>query len=79
MLWGDTLSVASVFGLALIVLSGIVALRGAAAKPIPLDTSWPRHHRQVLPTAPDVSWERGCNESSTGPAQTSMAPAGQPS
>ena len=36
-LWGDTLSVASVFGLALIVLSGIVALRGAAAKPIQVD------------------------------------------
>jgi Predicted permease, DMT superfamily len=37
LLWGDTLSTASVFGLTLIVLSGIVALRGAA-KPIQVDS-----------------------------------------
>ena len=35
-LWGDTLSAASVFGLSLIVLSGIVALR--AEKPIPVES-----------------------------------------
>jgi drug/metabolite transporter (DMT)-like permease len=37
LLWGDTLSFASLFGLSLIVLSGIVALRGAA-KPIQVDS-----------------------------------------
>lgn len=37
LLFGDSLSFASLFGLSLIVLSGIVALRGAA-KPIPVDT-----------------------------------------
>jgi drug/metabolite transporter (DMT)-like permease len=37
MLFGDTLSFASLFGLSLIVLSGIVALRGAV-KPIQVDT-----------------------------------------
>jgi S-adenosylmethionine uptake transporter len=36
LLWGDTLSVTSVFGLSLIVLSGIVALR--AEKPIAVET-----------------------------------------
>jgi S-adenosylmethionine uptake transporter len=37
LLWGDTLSFTSLFGLSLIVLSGIVALRGVA-KPIAVET-----------------------------------------